>query len=211
MKIRYLDSVDSTQLYLKDLIKNKKVTPPYGVVANKQNAGIGSRNNSWIGLDGNFFFSFAIKIDELPTDLKLESASIYFAYLLKESLEEFGSNVWLKWPNDFYIENKKIGGMITNIVDSTLICGVGINLVKNPQDFARLDIEISRDEILEKYIKKISKKIQWKQVFSKYKLEFHKNREFFTHKNSEKISLSSAILEDDGSIISNGERIYSLR
>ena len=211
MKIRYLDSVDSTQLYLKDLIKNKKVMPPYGVVANKQNAGIGSRNNSWIGLDGNFFFSFAIKIDELPTDLKLESASIYFAYLLKESLEEFGSNVWLKWPNDFYIENKKIGGMITNIVDSTLICGVGINLVKNPQDFARLDIEISRDEILKSYIDKIYKNYKWKQVFSKYRLEFGKSKEFFTHKENEIISLKSVVLENDGSIISNGERIYSLR
>ena len=211
MKIRYLDSVDSTQLYLKDLIKNKKVMPPYGIVANKQNAGIGSRNNSWIGLDGNFFFSFAIKIDELPTDLKLESASIYFAYLLKESLEEFGSNVWLKWPNDFYIENKKIGGMITNIVDSTLICGVGINLVKNPQDFARLDIEISRDEILKSYIDKIYKNYKWKQVFSKYRLEFGKSKEFFTHKENEIISLKSVVLENDGSIISDGERIYSLR
>jgi BirA family biotin operon repressor/biotin-[acetyl-CoA-carboxylase] ligase len=211
LKIRYLDSVDSTQLYLKDLIKNKKVMPPYGVVANKQNAGIGSRNNSWIGLDGNFFFSFAIKIDELPTDLKLESASIYFAYLLKESLEEFGSNVWLKWPNDFYIENKKIGGMITNIVDSTLICGVGINLVKNPQDFARLDIEISRDEILKSYIDKIYKNYKWKQVFSKYRLEFGKSKEFFTHKENEIISLKSVVLENDGSIISDGERIYSLR
>ena len=51
------------------------------------------------------FFSFAIKIDELPTDLKLESASIYFAYLLKETLYELGSCVWLKWPNDFYIDD----------------------------------------------------------------------------------------------------------
>ena len=211
MQILSLKSVDSTQKYLKKLLQEKSVKAPIAVVSNIQTDGIGSRNNSWIGLDGNLFLSFAISLKDLPLDLKLESSSIYFAYLLKEVLSELNSLVWLKWPNDFYLNNLKIGGMITNIVGDNILCGVGLNLIDAPNDFFSLDIKIEKEKLLKLFFLKIEKKLQWKQVFSKYQLEFHKNREFFTHKNSLKISLKDAILQNDGSIISDGERIYSLR
>ena len=211
MQIRYLESVDSTQKYLKELLVSQKVNPPYAVVSNSQTNGVGSRNNSWSGMDGNLFLSFTIHLDELPNDLKLESSSIYFSYLLQKTLFELGSKVWLKWPNDFYIDDLKLGGMITNIVGNSLVCGVGLNLVNSPDGFGTLDIKIQREELLQKYFTNIEKKISWKQVFSKYKLEFYRNQKFFTHNNSLRISLDKATLESDGSIIVNNKRIYSLR
>ncbi|WP_373070551.1 biotin--[acetyl-CoA-carboxylase] ligase [Sulfurimonas sp.] len=211
MKITYLDSVDSTQTYLKNLIKNSSIELPHAVSADLQTDGLGSRNNSWIGYKGNLFLSFAIKLKDLPKDLKLESASIYFAYILKETLEKEKSNVWLKWPNDFYVGDEKIGGMITNIVSDILICGVGINLVKSPTNFNTLDIDISKSTLLNKYFKNIENFSSWKQIFRKYKLEFYRNQNFFTHNENDKISLSKAELLDDGSIEIDGERIYSLR
>ena len=211
MQILSLDSVDSTQKHLKELIKEDRVSLPYAVVAKSQTDGVGSRENSWTGMDGNLFLSFAFSLEDLPKDLKLESASIYFAYILKETLSELNSSLWLKWPNDFYIDDKKIGGMITNIVDNSLVCGVGLNIETAPEDFAKLDIKISISELLNKYFKSIEKNVSWKQVFSKYKLEFYCNQNYFTHNNNYKISLSEAELQDDGSIIVNKERIYSLR
>ena len=178
LKITYLKSVDSTQTYLKNAIKKNLLDTPHAIVAFEQRDGLGSRGNKWESIDGNLFLSFAIALDDLAQDLRLESASIYFAYLLKESLSEFGSSVWLKWPNDFYIDDLKIGGMITNVVSDTLVCGVGLNLVSSPDGFSTLDIKLSTDKLLEKYFQKIKKKISWKQVFSKYKLEFHKSQIF---------------------------------
>jgi BirA family biotin operon repressor/biotin-[acetyl-CoA-carboxylase] ligase len=209
--ILYLDSVDSTQNYLKELIKKDKIKLPLAVIAKSQTAGVGSRDNTWDTLSGNLFLSFAFTLDSLPKDLKIESASIYFAYILKEVLEEFGSKVWLKWPNDFYIDDKKIGGMITNVVKNKLICGVGLNLVAAPDGFKTLDIKISISKLINKYFQSIKKNHSWKQIFSKYKLEFQRNQNFFTHKNELKISLKDSYLQDDGSVVVNGERIYSLR
>jgi BirA family biotin operon repressor/biotin-[acetyl-CoA-carboxylase] ligase len=211
LKIIYLDSVESTQTYLKNLIRKKQAQAPLAVTADIQTHGLGSRNNSWTGCKGNLFLSFAVKLQDLPKDLKLESASIYFAYILKETLERENSKVWLKWPNDFYIADEKIGGMITNIVSDVLICGVGMNLVEAPTNFNKLDIDISKEKLLNKYFKNIEKFLSWKQIFSKYKLEFYRNRKFFTHNKNNKISLSEAKLQDDGSIEIDGERIYSLR
>ncbi len=211
MKIQFLESVDSTQTHLKNLLKNRQVSSPYAVVSKIQTDGLGSRDNSWIGYEGNLFLSFSINLQDLPNDLKLESASIYFAYILKETLSELGSKVWLKWPNDFYLDDLKIGGMITTVVDTNLICGVGLNLVKDPDGFGKIDISISIVELLNNYFTNIKRNDLWKQVFSKYKLEFYLNQKFFTHKNNLRISLDEAVLQSDGSIISNNERIYSLR
>ncbi|OHE02212.1 MAG: biotin--[acetyl-CoA-carboxylase] ligase [Sulfurimonas sp. RIFOXYD12_FULL_33_39] len=211
MQILYLESIGSTQKYLKELVAQNKISLPYAVVAYSQTDGVGSRENSWSGMDGNLFLSFAIKIEDLPHDLKLESASIYFSYILKETLEGFNSKVWLKWPNDFYINNLKVGGVIINMVKDTLVCGIGLNTTNAPENFQKLDIVINRNKLLETYFMNIEKKSSWKQVFSKYKLEFYKNQNFYTHDKNLIISLNDASLQSDGSILINGERIYSRR
>ena len=207
----WLDSIDSTQRYLLEALKNKQLEAPICIATNIQHDGSGSRGNLWKGVDGNLFFSFAIRRDTLPTDLKLESSSIYFTYILKEILEEAGSKVWLKWPNDFYLENKKIGGALTNIHKDILICGIGLNTKYAPQGFERLDIKMSQKHLLETYFKKLSFSISWKQIFSKYQIEFDRSKMGETTIGHKKISLNDAVLFEDGSIECNGQRMYSLR
>jgi len=211
LKTLFFKTLPSTQIHLKELLKNDSQELPLAIVSDIQTDGIGSRDNRWISKEGNLFLSFAIKLEELPKDLKLESASIYFSYILKETLEEFGSTVFVKWPNDLYINRSKIGGMITNIVGDVLVCGVGLNMQKTDEVFASLDIEIDKKKLLEKYFTNIEKVSLWKQVFSKYKLNFQTNQKFFTHINGIKVSLSEAVLEDDGSLNINGQKVYSLR
>lgn len=211
MQIYWFDELESTQTYLKEQLKNGKYSSPVAVVADKQSSGIGSRGNEWIGLEGNLFFSFAISRDMLPSDLALESSSIYFSYILKECLSEEDSKLWLKWPNDFYLNDTKIGGTITFLRENDLLCGIGLNLLKSPEGFAHLDIRINKKELLNKFFKNIEKKLSWKQIFSKYEVEFSLSKKHNTHLNNMKISLENASLNDDGSLTVNGQRIYSLR
>jgi len=211
VQILWFDELGSTQTYLKEQLKSGELSSPVAVVASKQTEGIGSRGNSWIGLDGNLFFSFAIDRKELPNDLSLESSSIYFSYILKECLEEESSGLWLKWPNDFYIENSKIGGTITFLKDDDLICGIGLNLVKSPEGFEHLDIKINKKDLLNKFFKKMKNKPSWKQIFSKYKIEFALSKKYCTHYKDNAVSLENASLNEDGSLNVNGQRIYSLR
>ena len=123
----FLESVDSTHKYLKEYINKNGYESPVAVVSYHQTRGIGSRNNSWVGFKGNLFFSFVLKRCDLPLDLPLSSASIYFSWLLKDILKKNGSKVWIKWPNDFYLGDKKIGGTITNLKGNLFYCGIGLN------------------------------------------------------------------------------------
>ena len=210
LTIRWLEQVDSTQRYLIDALKAGE-TPPLAVVADLQEAGRGSRGNSWTGLEGNLFFSFAVARSALPPDLQLESSSIYFAFLLKMALEDAGSEVWLKWPNDFYIGGQKIGGTITTMRQNTLVCGIGLNLKNAPEGFGALDIDVSREMLLNDYFSRVEGFPKWKEIFRLYALEFDKSRRFQTHNNHHNFSLENAVLCDDGSVMCDGQRIYSQR
>ena len=172
---------------------------------------MGSRDNAWQGCEGNLFLSFALPRTSLPDDLKLESSSLYFAYLFKETLSGFGSKMWLKWPNDFYVDGKKVGGLITNLLNDKLVCGIGLNLKAAPQGFGTVDIFIEQKLLLESYFAKLNEKASWKQIFSKFELEFDKSRTFLSHSHGQIISLENAVMLSDGSIECNGQRIFSLR
>ena len=211
MKIIRLDEVDSTHKYLKEYILKNEYTSSLCIVTDLQTQGIGSRGNSWIGKKGNLFFSFALDINSLPKDLPLQSTSIYFTYILKNILKNLGSQVWIKWPNDFYIENKKIGGTITSMSKNLIFCGIGLNLLDVEKEYEKLDIKIDVDEVLKNYFFEIEKKISWKQIFSDFKIEFEKSKKFQTTIDNQKISLESAILNDDGSIQINNKKVFSLR
>ena len=211
MKIIRLDKVDSTHSYLKEYIKKNGFKGSICVYTDEQIGGMGSRGNTWSGVKGNLFFSFAISKNDLPNDLPIQSASIYFSFILKNILKEMGSKIWLKWPNDFYIKNKKIGGTITTISKDIVMCGIGINLLEVDEKFGLLDIEVDINNLLNNYLENIEKKFFWRDVFSQYVIEFQISRKFQTTINGKKVSLEHASLQDDGSIEINNEKVFSLR
>ena len=210
-RIIHFESIDSTHKYLLNAVKNGEITASTLVYADEQTNGVGSRGNSWIGEKGNLFLSFCVDLKHLPKDLPMQSVSIYFAYILKEILARKGSKIWLKWPNDFYIDDKKAGGVITLKSGDKIICSIGLNITVSPREFGKLDISVDRNELIKEFIKKIKKNFSWKQVFSKYKIEFQKAKKFYFHLDDELVSLSKATLNQDGSITINNKIVFSSR
>ncbi len=205
------DELTSTQTYLVEQLKENKLEAPIAVIASQQSSGIGSRDSSWSGGEGNFFASVAVELDMLPKDLSLSSASIYFSFIMKQTLEVLGENIWLKWPNDFYLNEDKVGGTITKKINNILVCGIGINLKNSQNGYRALQCDITPEILLENYIGALEKFPKWKQVFSEYEVEFELSRKFSVHIENYQKSLADASLCGDGSLIIGGKRVYSLR
>ncbi len=201
----------STQKYLLEKIRHAELVAPVAVISAEQYQGIGSRENSWSGGEGNFFASFAVDLSDLPKDLPLSSASIYFAFIMRQTLREKGEEVWLKWPNDFYLGVEKVGGVITQKINQTLICGIGVNLKNSSNGFKSLYGDILAEPLLEKYLKKVEEFPEWKQIFSEYQIEFEQSRRFSVHIDNYEKSLQNALLCEDGSLLIEGKRVFSLR
>ena len=211
LEIYSFETLPSTQKYLVEEIRKGELLTPIALIAAEQSEGVGSRENSWSGGEGNFFASFAVDLADLPADLSLSSASIYFAYIMKQTLKEQGEKVWLKWPNDFYLDGEKVGGVITQKVENSLVCGIGINLKKSSNGFKALYSDISTDYLLKSYLEAVEKFPKWKQIFSEYQIEFELSREFSVHIENYQKSLRDALLCEDGSLLIEGKRVFSLR
>ena len=211
LEIISFDRLESTQKYMTEAIRSGKLSAPIAVIASEQSAGVGSRGNTWEGGVGNLFTSIALKKSSLPTDLPIISASLYFGWIMREILYRYDDRVWLKWPNDIYLDNDKIGGVITNKISDIFIVGIGINMKRGSNSYNAIELETEPVELLGEYIDALSDTPSWKSIFSKYRLEFDKSRCRVTHFEGETVEMSDAVLCDDGSLMKNGERIVNLR
>ncbi len=211
VEILCFETLASTQLYLTQEIREGRLCAPVAVIARMQTGGIGSRNNRWEGSEGNFFASVALAQEALPDDLPIASASIYFAWLMRELLAQEDPEIWLKWPNDLYLREGKIGGVVTQRIKKTLVAGIGVNLKKKENFFDALETELSPMILLDMYLKRLENPPSWKSLFSKYRIEFEKSRRFGVHAGTEYKSLENARLMEDGSLMIGNERITGNR
>ncbi|PUD73484.1 biotin--[acetyl-CoA-carboxylase] ligase [Helicobacter pylori] len=203
---KVFDSLPSTQIYLLEKLKNNELKAPVLIVAKNQSAGIGSRGNIWESAKSALTFSLALNASDLPNDLPMQANALYLGFLFKEVLKELGSQTWLKWPNDLYLGDQKIGGVLVNVYKDMRVCGIGVNRVSTK--WACLDIGASDDWIIEGFLKKIEENLFWGEVLSKYALEFHRNDSFSFHNDwGEAVSLRDSELLEDGRICIKG-KIY---
>ena len=129
------ESVTSTNDIAIDLIKNKK--KKIGCVyAIKQTQGRGTRGKKWISDKGNLFGSifFPLK-DSYPPFNEFSTIS---PILISSVIERFckKQKINLKFPNDVFVNGKKICGILQELITSRsrkfLIIGIGVNIVSNP-------------------------------------------------------------------------------
>lgn len=144
MTFFWFKNMESTQTFLLDLLKDSiessdfdslqmPLNTPLIAICQNQTKGIGSRGNKWEKVECGLYFSCALHKTLLPNDVPPQSLSIYFGMIFLEIFAKFNANVWLKWPNDFYISNSqnresKIGGIITQIYKDFVIFGIGLNI-----------------------------------------------------------------------------------
>ncbi|MBL73739.1 MULTISPECIES: bifunctional biotin--[acetyl-CoA-carboxylase] ligase/biotin operon repressor BirA [Idiomarina] len=126
--------VGSTNDDLKQLSDTQQLPQGYAILAEAQTQGRGRRGKQWISPFGtNLYISLYWRLEEgLGRAMGLSLAvGLAIARVLREQLNI--SNVSVKWPNDVYIENKKVAGILIDIdslEDGSARCviGVGINL-----------------------------------------------------------------------------------
>lgn len=128
-----LEEVDSTNTYLSELASNKKLPDGTVVLAKHQLAGKGQRGNVWQAeKDKNLTFSILYYPGTMTIN-KQFSLTQAISLGVYDYLSGKCKGVKIKWPNDLYVANKKIGGLlIKNSIKgdsiAQVIIGVGLNI-----------------------------------------------------------------------------------
>jgi BirA family biotin operon repressor/biotin-[acetyl-CoA-carboxylase] ligase len=139
-KIIHLESIDSTNNYAAKLVHHGNYAHGTVILADDQFLGKGQRGSEWLSTKGeNLTCSFILNPDKLSVDEQF-FLSCMVALSIVDVLEEFGIDACIKWPNDIYVNQQKIGGvLIENFLQSNLIktsiVGIGLNVKSSPVGF----------------------------------------------------------------------------
>lgn len=132
-KIIDFEEIDSTNNELRRMIERGEATDMMLICTGYQTAGRGQVGNSWESERGkNLLMSMYLK----PHDLDVHN-QFYFSKAVSnaftETIESITKEVSIKWPNDIYIGDKKLAGILiennlrrTKIYES--IVGIGLNV-----------------------------------------------------------------------------------
>lgn len=140
--IHRLATVNSTNSYAKEFANINKPAEGCVIIADEQTQGRGQYGNKWTTQAGkNLTFSIILH----PKFLKIgeqfllsQAVALGVATYLKSKTTR---NIFIKWPNDVFIENAKVCGMLIenalqgNIISESIV-GIGLNI--NETDFAEI-------------------------------------------------------------------------
>lgn len=132
----HLTVVDSTNSYASEMLRQIRLIEGTIIYTFEQNQGRGQRGNAWHSEPNkNVALSLIIHPSFLSGNeqfLLTKIASLAVADLMAELLSK-DCDIKIKWPNDIYVNGKKIAGiLIENVIsENTLqssIIGIGLNI-----------------------------------------------------------------------------------
>jgi len=165
-KIIQLNVVDSTNNFAANLLKSDELVHGTVILADEQSAGKGQRGATWQSEGGlNLIFTAFVEYDNLTVG-KAVAINQWVALSMVDLLGNFNIQAKIKWPNDIFIENKKIAGiLIENQISKekikSSIIGIGLNV--NQLDFG--DLKATSIQLIKKERLNLQE-LAWKLISS---------------------------------------------
>jgi BirA family transcriptional regulator, biotin operon repressor / biotin---[acetyl-CoA-carboxylase] ligase len=137
-KLLYFDELPSTNSEASRLLREQELPEGCVIQAGFQSAGRGHGSNKWVSDKGmNLLFSIILSPENIDPSEQF-NISIAVSLGLLDYLSRHCSEVKVKWPNDIYVNDDKIAGILieNSILGGTIrnsIAGIGINI--NQVDF----------------------------------------------------------------------------
>ena len=135
--IKYYKSLQSTNLTAKE--NASSLNDGSVIISEIQEGGVGRFKRAWTSPAGGIWFSIILKPNIEP--YLASKITIICAAALIKTLNFMNINAFIKWPNDIYVNGKKLCGILTEMkcdMDhiNYLVVGIGINANLNNDDFS---------------------------------------------------------------------------
>lgn len=129
-----LREVESTNAYLNAVQRSQRSPEGTAVLAGFQTGGRGLQGNQWLSeRDANLLVSFLFYPTFLNTRTVFQLTMAVSVSLVEAVAEAYALDLKVKWPNDIYYGNRKVGGILieNTIYDFEVrqsIVGIGLNV-----------------------------------------------------------------------------------
>ncbi|HKK42261.1 MAG TPA: biotin--[acetyl-CoA-carboxylase] ligase [Bacteroidales bacterium] len=128
-----VDELTSSNTYMSSLLKQQDLRDGTVVTTLFQTGGRGQSGNKWESETGkNLLFSILLRPPEIPAE-KQFLLSMMISLGICDFADRFVKPAKIKWPNDIYVKNDKIAGILIentimeNMTDYS-VAGIGFNI-----------------------------------------------------------------------------------
>jgi len=126
--LTWLDTAESTNA----VVRNGNYRHGDAVATVNQTAGRGRIGRNWIELPGRGL-ALSLKVDprEFADEMPLTLVPLVAGVALVDVLDAIAPDapLWVKWPNDVYLGEHKVAGVLTELDESTgMVVGLGVNV-----------------------------------------------------------------------------------
>src|ERR1700685_889548 len=126
-EIHYFPTLGSTML---EATRLASLGAPHGsvILAEEQTAGIGRLGRSWLSqAELGVYCSILLRLPLSPGNLPV--ASLVLGLATAEAIQKSTQLACdLRWPNDVLINESKVAGILTHLVETCIVAGIGINV-----------------------------------------------------------------------------------
>ncbi len=124
----YYNKLDSTSKRAEKLIKTNEAQGNFLVIAGGQSSGIGRKKNLWFSPAGGIWITAAIYGLSVESNLTIFTGICIHRALI-ELFPDLENVLRIKWPNDIYLSDKKLCGILSRHLTARKyhLIGIGIN------------------------------------------------------------------------------------
>jgi len=134
-------NISSTSVKAEELIKDGNAKGHFLVTALSQKTGTGRKGATWHSPEGGIWMTAGLYNLQVEVSLTLFVGIILHKTILK-ICPELKGDLKIKWPNDIYVRDKKICGVISNFMANYKyhLIGIGIdtNIAKMPVELTNI-------------------------------------------------------------------------
>lgn len=196
---KYIPSISSTNSELKRIQSTETLPEFYAIRTGFQSAGKGQIGNSWEAQRGkNLLFSLLLRPHQIEIHEQFIISQMVSLAIVKV-LQTYNVESVIKWPNDIYVGDKKLGGILIenslrgSKIDYTIV-GIGLNInqinfksdAPNPiSTFNILQKKIALKSLFSQIVEEIKQlylQADTTQIKSEYQQYLYRKNGIFTYK-----------------------------
>ncbi len=103
------------------------------ILAERQTKGRGRLGRAWASPPGGLYASIIVRPTRPPADIP--QLALVAGLALAESVQEATTlHPSVRWPNDLWLEGKKLAGVLTESRNGAVVIGLGVNVLTDPKD-----------------------------------------------------------------------------
>lgn len=151
----HLSVVDSTSNYAANLLKETNVVNGTTILTKSQTQGRGQRGNEWQTEKGKNLILSTIIFPQLKNEFVFY-LNIVVSLALNKTINDLGITSEIKWPNDIYVNDKKVAGILIEnqlhgqqINSAILGIGLNVNQIDFPEDIRATSLQLIKGEEVE--------------------------------------------------------------